>query len=44
LRGLRRLLELFETQAMLSDYAAAHQGLPPNIAAFLYGGQPPDDL
>jgi hypothetical protein len=44
LRGLRRLLEMLATQAMLSDYAAAHQGLPPNIAAFFQRIQPPGEL
>jgi len=42
LRGLRRLLEMLSTQTMLSDYAAAHRGLPPNIAAFFLKG--PDHL
>lgn len=44
LRGLRRLLEMLSTQAMLSDYALAHQGLPPNIAAFLQKEPPPNQL
>lgn len=44
LRGLRRLLEMLSTQTMLSDYAAAHRGLPPNIAAFFLKGPPPDHL
>ncbi len=33
LRGLSRLLEMLATQTILSDYATAHQGLPPKIAA-----------
>ena len=44
LRGLSRLLEMLTTQAMLSGYAAQHQGLPPKIAALLHGWQPPGDL
>lgn len=44
LRGLRRLLEMLSTQATLSQYAAAHQGLPPNIAAFFHEEQPPGHL
>jgi hypothetical protein len=44
LRGLSRLLEMLATQATLSHYAAQHQGLPPNITAFLQGWQPPGDL
>ena len=43
-RGLGRLLEMLATQAMLSDYATQHQGLPPRIAALLQGWQPPEDL
>ena len=44
LRGLGRLLEMLATQAMLSGYAAQHQGLPPKITALLHGWQPPGDL
>lgn len=44
LRGLRRLLEMLATQATLSQYATQHQGLPPNISAFLHGWQPPQEL
>jgi hypothetical protein len=44
LRGLRRLLEMLATQAILSGYAMAHQGLPPKLAALLHGWQPPGDL
>ena len=43
-RGLARLLEVLTTQALLADYAGPHQGLPPRIAAFLHGWQPPGDL
>jgi len=43
-RGLARLLEMLTTQAVLSGYAAHHQGLPPRIAAFLHGWQPPGEL
>jgi hypothetical protein len=44
LRGLRRLIDMLVTQAMLSRYAASHQGLPPNITAFLQGWTPPNQL
>jgi hypothetical protein len=30
-RGLSRLLEMLFTQAILSDYATEHQGLPPGL-------------
>lgn len=43
-RGLARLLEMLTTQALLSNYATEHQGLPPRIASFLHGWQPPGDL
>ena len=43
-RGLGRLFEMLATQAMLSGYAAQHQGLPPKIAAFLHGWHPPGEL
>lgn len=43
-RGLSRLLEMLTTQALLSDYATHHQGLPPRIAALLHGWQPPGNL
>jgi hypothetical protein len=35
---------MLATQAILSGYAAEHQGLPPNITALLHGWQPPGDL
>lgn len=44
MRGLGRLFEMLATQAMLSGYASQHQGLPPRIAAFLHGWQPPGEL
>jgi hypothetical protein len=44
LRGLGRLFEMLATQAMLSGYATQHQGLPPKIAAFLHGWQPPGEF
>jgi hypothetical protein len=43
-RGLSRLLEMLTTQAILSEYATEHQGLPPKIAALLRGWQPPGHL
>ena len=44
LRGLSRLLEMLATQTILSDYATAHQRLPPKIAALLRGWQLPGEL
>ena len=44
MRGLRRLVEMLATQAVLSRYAAEHQGLPPNITLFLQGWNPPNEL
>jgi len=41
MRGLRRLLDMLATQAILSDAAAQQGGLPPNILAFLQGWHPP---
>ncbi len=34
-RGLRRLLDLFATEAILADEVRQHGGLPPRIAALL---------
>lgn len=44
MRGLSRLVEMLATQAILSRSATEHEGLPPNIAAFLQGWSPPDEL
>lgn len=44
MRGLSRLVEMLATQAMLSRYASEHQGLPPNLTAFLQGWSPPTEL
>jgi hypothetical protein len=44
MRGLSRLVEMLATQAILSRYAIEHEGLPPNIAAFLQGWNPPTEL
>jgi len=44
MRGLRRLVDMLATQAVLSRYAAEHQGLPPNLTAFLQGWNPPNEL
>jgi hypothetical protein len=44
IRGLRRLVDMLATQAMLSRYASEHQGLPLNITAFLQGWNPPNEL
>jgi hypothetical protein len=41
MRGLRRLIDMLVTQTFLSRYASEHQGLPPNITAFLQGWTPP---
>jgi hypothetical protein len=42
IRGLRRLIDMLATQSVLSRYASQHQGLPPNITAFLQGWTPPN--
>ncbi len=34
-RGLRRLLDVFATEAILADEVRQHGGLPPRIAALL---------
>lgn len=44
MRGLSRLVEMLATQAVLSLYASEHQGLPPNLTAFLRGWSPPKEL
>jgi hypothetical protein len=44
MRGLRRLVEMLATQALLSRYAAERQGLPPNLTAFLHGWSPSSEL
>ena len=44
MRGLRRLIDMLATQAVLSRYASQHQGLPPNLTAFLQGRSPPSEL
>ncbi len=41
MRGLRRLLDMLATQAILSDAAAQPGGLPPKIRAILQSWQPP---
>ncbi len=43
-RGLRRLLELQVTEALLRAYTATHGQLPPKIAALLGNWQPPEEL
>lgn len=43
-RGLRRVLELVTTNALLQAYYRAHGPLPPQIAAFLHGWQPETEL
>ena len=40
-RGLRRLLDLLTTQALLTAYYQEHGAFPPKIAALLGGWQPP---
>jgi Transposase DDE domain len=44
MRGLSRLVEMLTTQAILTRYASEHQGLPPNLTAFLRGWSPPTEL
>jgi hypothetical protein len=41
MRGMRRLLDMLATQAILSNAAAQPGGLPPNILALLQGWKPP---
>ncbi len=43
-RGLRRLLELRATEAILQAYIAEHGHLPPRLEALLGGCQPPGEL
>lgn len=43
-RGLRRLLELVSTNALLQAYYRDHGPFPPQIAAFLHGWRPETDL
>jgi hypothetical protein len=43
-RGLRRLLELRATEAILQAYVAAHGHLPPKIEALLGDWHPPGEL
>ena len=43
-RGLRRLMEMLTTEAILTAYWKEHGAFPPKIAAFLKGWQPPDEL
>lgn len=43
-RGLRRVLELVTTNALLQAYYRAHGPLPPQIAAFLQGWRPETEL
>jgi hypothetical protein len=40
-RGLRRLMEMLTTEALLMAYLQEHGAFPPKIAAFLKGWQPP---
>jgi len=44
MRGLRRLIDLLATQAVLSQYVTQHEELPSNITAFLQGWTPPKKL
>jgi hypothetical protein len=43
-RGLRRLLEMLTTEALLTAYYREHGTFPPKITALLRGWQPPDEL
>jgi hypothetical protein len=43
-RGLRRLLDMLSTEAILTAYCQQHGGFPAKIPAFLKGWQPPKDL
>ncbi len=44
MRGLRRLIDLLATQAILTQFVTQHEALPPNLAAFLQGWTPPNEL
>jgi hypothetical protein len=44
MRSLSRLVEMLATQAVLSRYASEHEGLPPNLTAFLQEWSPPSEL
>ena len=43
-RGLRRLMDMLTTEAILTAYWKAHGALPPQIAALLRGWHPPEEL
>ena len=43
-RGLRRLMELLATEAILTAHYREHGAFPDKIAAFLRGWQPPEEL
>ena len=43
-RGLRRLMEMLTTEAILTAYWKEHGAFPPKIAALLKGWQPPEEL
>lgn len=43
-RGLRRLMEMLTTEAILTAYWKEHGTFPPKIAAFLKGWQPREEL
>jgi hypothetical protein len=43
-RGLRRLMEMLTTEAILTSYLKEHGTFPPAIAALLHGWQPPEEL
>ena len=43
-RGLRRVLDLLSTDALLQAHYREHGPFPPQLAAFLHGWRPKDDL
>ncbi len=43
-RGLRRLMEMLTTEAILTAYWKEHGSFPPKVAAFLKGWQLPEEL
>jgi len=43
-RGLRRLMDMLTTKAILTAYWKEHGAFPPKIAALLKGWQPPEEL
>ena len=43
-RGLRRLIEMLTTEAVLAAYLREHRSFPAKIAALLQGWSPPEKV